>query len=224
MGPGQAPPGASLRWGREGSVTCRSGGYRHLRHWGERVRGSGDHPSLRHLSNIKGLWNQLQSCDADSGLGGYRLVADPCFLKLCPRVVFDPDSLGFVRAIHILLGHWHWLAVGTESFPASDWQHLDLNLRRCERLRRDGPACSACGPARYRACAASSLKRSCSARAATRKALRRAAGPTASKSSQSVEPGPTRASVSATKAVAPVFPRFRGSLNLVMCTDQGRAK
>ena len=53
-GPRQAPPGASLRWGREGSVTCPSGGYRHLRHWEERLRGSGDHPSLRHLPTIKG--------------------------------------------------------------------------------------------------------------------------------------------------------------------------
>ena len=31
VGPGQAPPGASLRWGREESDTGRSGGLRHLR-------------------------------------------------------------------------------------------------------------------------------------------------------------------------------------------------
>ena len=40
------PPAASLRWGREGSATCRSGGLRHLRPWGEGIRDNGGHPSL----------------------------------------------------------------------------------------------------------------------------------------------------------------------------------
>ena len=37
--------------------------------------------------------------------------------------------------------------VRTESFPDSYWQHLEFNLRRCERLWQEGPA-EAAGSAR----------------------------------------------------------------------------
>ena len=33
--------------------------------------------------------------------------------------------------------------VRTESFPDSYWQHLEFNLRRCERLWQQGPAAAA---------------------------------------------------------------------------------
>ena len=68
------------------------------------------------LQRMETLWNQLQDCDADSGLGGYRLTADPCFLKLCPRVVFDPDSVGLIRGMYIPLGYWHRLVVDPNIF------------------------------------------------------------------------------------------------------------
>ena len=65
----------------------------------------------RELQRMEVLWNQLQLCDADSGLGGYRLNADLCFLKLCPRVVFDPDSVGLIRGMYLPLEYWRRLEV-----------------------------------------------------------------------------------------------------------------
>jgi hypothetical protein len=44
-----------------------------------------------------------------TGLGGFRLKDNPFFLKLCPRIVFDPDDASLIKGMYIPLEYWRRL-------------------------------------------------------------------------------------------------------------------
>src|SRR5258707_6994716 len=46
------------------------------------------------LQRMDDVWATLRDCAPDAALGGFRLKDNPFFLKLCPRIVFDPDDAG----------------------------------------------------------------------------------------------------------------------------------
>jgi hypothetical protein len=48
----------------------------------------------------------LQSCPPDSQRSGYRVIENPFFLKLCPRLQFEPDNSGLVRGMYLPLDYW----------------------------------------------------------------------------------------------------------------------
>ena len=53
------------------------------------------------------LWAGCQSCPPDADLDGFRLKENPFFLKLCPRIVFDPDDAGLIFDDSFLRGYSH---------------------------------------------------------------------------------------------------------------------
>ena len=55
------------------------------------------------------LWNELRDRDPDGALGGFRLKDNPFFLKLCPRIVFDPDESGLATGMYLPLEYWRRL-------------------------------------------------------------------------------------------------------------------
>ena len=63
----------------------------------------------RELERMEALWAQLRECDPEAGLSSYRLTSDPFFLKLCPRVVFDPDDASLIKGMYIPLEYWRRL-------------------------------------------------------------------------------------------------------------------
>jgi hypothetical protein len=63
----------------------------------------------KELARMEELAAELQKCEPDSRLCGFRLTADPFFLKLCPRVIFDADSTGLIRGMYIPLKYWRRL-------------------------------------------------------------------------------------------------------------------
>ena len=52
---------------------------------------------------------QLKACVANSTHDGYRLTDNPFFLKLCPRIVFNPDDIGLVPGMYLPLDYWKLL-------------------------------------------------------------------------------------------------------------------
>lgn len=44
--------------------------------------------------------------EADS----FRLSQNPFFLKICPRIVFDPDNIGLIKGMYLPLGYWDVLS------------------------------------------------------------------------------------------------------------------
>jgi hypothetical protein len=65
----------------------------------------------KELARMDELAAQLRRCDPDTRLCGFRLTANPFFLKLCPRVIFDPDSSGLIRGMYIPLEYWRRLEI-----------------------------------------------------------------------------------------------------------------
>ena len=64
---------------------------------------------LKEIERMEVLAAQLRECKPDTGLSGFRLMPNPFFLKLCPRIIFDPDSSGLVRGMYIPLEYWRRL-------------------------------------------------------------------------------------------------------------------
>lgn len=51
----------------------------------------------------------LKACAPNADIGGFRLTENPFFLKLCPRLVFNPDDVGLVPGMYLPLDYWKLL-------------------------------------------------------------------------------------------------------------------
>ena len=51
----------------------------------------------------------IQACPANTSHDGYRLTENPFFLKLCSRLVFNPDDIGLVPGMYLPLDYWNLL-------------------------------------------------------------------------------------------------------------------
>lgn len=58
------------------------------------------------VARMKSVHRELQKCPPNTEADGYRLSDNPFFLKLCPRIVFEPDNIGLVKGMYIPLGYW----------------------------------------------------------------------------------------------------------------------
>jgi len=63
----------------------------------------------KELARMTALSKQLDDCEPEFALGGFRLMANPFFLKLCPRLTFDPDDTGLTKGMYIPLEYWRRL-------------------------------------------------------------------------------------------------------------------
>jgi hypothetical protein len=52
------------------------------------------------------LLAELKACAANTSHNGFRLTDNPFFLKLCPRIVFNPDDIGLVPGMYLPLDYW----------------------------------------------------------------------------------------------------------------------
>ena len=55
--------------------------------------------------------NILSSSPQNAVRHGFRLLENPFFLKLCPRVVLDPDNIGLLPGMYIPLDFWKLIEV-----------------------------------------------------------------------------------------------------------------
>lgn len=56
------------------------------------------------------MWAALSSVAGSTETDGFRLCSNPFFLKLCPRVLFDPDNAGLVSGMYLPLDYWKRLS------------------------------------------------------------------------------------------------------------------
>ncbi len=56
------------------------------------------------------LRNELMKCPPSTGKDAFRLNDNPFYLKLCPRIVFDPDDTGLIPGMYISLDYWRVLS------------------------------------------------------------------------------------------------------------------
>lgn len=59
---------------------------------------------LRRMNTIR---KQLRKIPPDDEADSFRFSSNPFFMKLCPRLVFDPDNSALVKGMYIPLDYWH---------------------------------------------------------------------------------------------------------------------
>lgn len=58
------------------------------------------------IRRMEHLLRSLRACAPNDNRDGFRLTENPFFLKLCPRMVFHPDSVGLVPGMYLPLDYW----------------------------------------------------------------------------------------------------------------------
>ncbi len=61
------------------------------------------------ITRMDALLAAIQACPANTLHDGYRLTENPFFLKLCSRLVFNPDDIGLVPGMYLPLDYWKLL-------------------------------------------------------------------------------------------------------------------
>ena len=59
---------------------------------------------------MKSVLHELKKVAPNAQADGYRLTENPFFLKICPRIVFNPDSIGLVKGMYLPLDYWNLLS------------------------------------------------------------------------------------------------------------------
>ena len=62
------------------------------------------------IARMNALLAAIKNCPASAAHDGFRLTENPFFLKLCPRLVFNPDDIGLVPGMYLPLDYWKRLA------------------------------------------------------------------------------------------------------------------
>ena len=58
------------------------------------------------IGRMGSILSALEGCTELAGADDFRLTTNPCFLKFCPRIVFNPDNAGLVPGMYLPLGYW----------------------------------------------------------------------------------------------------------------------
>jgi hypothetical protein len=58
------------------------------------------------ILRMDAVWTELAKCAPDRERRGFRLTEKPFFLKLCPRIVFDPDDASLVKGMYLPLDYF----------------------------------------------------------------------------------------------------------------------
>lgn len=53
------------------------------------------------IERMDAVLGALKTCVPNTNIGGFRLTENPFFLKLCPRLVFNPDDVGLVPGMYL---------------------------------------------------------------------------------------------------------------------------
>jgi len=58
------------------------------------------------IKRMDEILDELNKYPSTKEADGFRLSENPFFLKICPRIVFNPDSIGLVPGMYLPLDYW----------------------------------------------------------------------------------------------------------------------
>jgi hypothetical protein len=62
------------------------------------------------LNRMEQVLLELKKCTPNKEADGYRLSENPFFLKICPRIIFNPDNVGLIKGMYLPLDYWKLLS------------------------------------------------------------------------------------------------------------------
>ena len=83
------------------------------------------------IGRMDAFHEELRKCDEDTSLDGFRFNDIPFFIKLCPRIQFDPDNISLIKGMYFPLAYWKRLAV--DSVIAGPKGGRAVTFQNCRR-------------------------------------------------------------------------------------------
>ncbi|SGZ08061.1 Putative uncharacterized protein [Moritella viscosa] len=83
------------------------------------------------ISRMDGVLSELKKIPSNSEVDGFRLNESPFFLKMCPRIVFNPDNIGLIKGMYLPLEYWKLLSTHPTMVGPKGGRRLSYkNVRR----------------------------------------------------------------------------------------------
>lgn len=74
---------------------------------------------------------ELRKCSTNTEADGFRFSENPFFLKICPRLVFNPDDVALVKGMYLPLDYWKLLSMHPSLSGPKGGKYLSYrNVRR----------------------------------------------------------------------------------------------
>ncbi len=64
----------------------------------------------KEIERMNGMLLELKKAPANSEADGFRLNENPFFLKICPRISFNPDNISLIQGMYLPLEYWNILS------------------------------------------------------------------------------------------------------------------
>ena len=85
----------------------------------------------KEIDRMKSVLTELNKLPVNTEVDGFRLSENPFFLKMCPRIVFNPDNVGLVKGMYLPLEYWEMLSDHPSMVGSQGGRHLSYrNVRR----------------------------------------------------------------------------------------------
>jgi hypothetical protein len=83
------------------------------------------------IDRMDSVTSELVKVRSNSEADGYRLSEDPFFLKICPRIVFQPDDISLIKGMYLPLEYWKMLSIHPDMIGPKGGKRLSYkNVRR----------------------------------------------------------------------------------------------
>ncbi len=85
----------------------------------------------KEIDRMNQVLSEIKNVPADSEADGFRLNENPFFLKICPRILFDPDSISLIPGMYLPLEYWNRLSNHPSMIGPRGGKYLSYrNVRR----------------------------------------------------------------------------------------------
>lgn len=62
------------------------------------------------IARMDEVLSELAKCSENQEADGFRLSENPFFLKICPRITFNPDNIGLIKGMYLPLDYWRLIS------------------------------------------------------------------------------------------------------------------
>jgi len=83
------------------------------------------------IDRMDAVNSELIKAQSNTEADGFRLSENPFFLKMCPRIIFQPDNVGLIKGMYLPLEYWKLLSNHPDMLGPKGGKRLSYkNVRR----------------------------------------------------------------------------------------------
>ncbi len=86
-----------------------------------------DNQLTKEIERMDRVWSKLKKEPKNSEVEGFRLNENPFFLKICPRIIFEPDNTSLIKGMYLPLEYWKLLSNHSTMIGPRGGKYLSYN-------------------------------------------------------------------------------------------------